>query len=76
MYISLQIFKFFSSQNFLPYLELVQPGWLVVVLGGEDARVEEHEADDQPEHPLRLAHLPRLPPHAPVPPVVCTAIFT
>jgi hypothetical protein len=39
------------------------------MLCGEDASVQEHEADDEPEHPLGLAHQPRLSPHTPVPPV-------
>ncbi len=50
-------------------LKLVEPGRLVVMLCGEDAGVQEHEADDEPEHPLGLAHQPRLSAHAPVPPV-------
>ena len=49
-------------------LEVVEPERLVVVLGGEDAGVEEDQDHDQPEHPLRLADLPRLPPHLTVPP--------
>ena len=31
---------------------MVQPLWLPVVLGGEDAGVEEHQDDDEPEHGL------------------------
>jgi hypothetical protein len=38
------------------------------MLCGEDAGVQEDEADDEPEHPLGLAHQPRLSAHAPVPP--------
>ena len=44
-------------------LEVVQPLWLVMVLGGEDAGVEEHEGHDQPEHPLALADVAALPTH-------------
>ena len=37
------------------------------MLSGEDARVQEHQDDDEPEHPLGLAHKPRFSAHAPVP---------
>ena len=49
-------------------LEVVEPERLVVVLGGKDAGVEEHQDHDQPEHPLGLADLTSLPPHLTVPP--------
>ena len=49
-------------------LEVVEPERLVVVLGGKNTGVEEDQDHDQPEHPLRLADLPRLPPHLTVPP--------
>ena len=39
------------------YLEFVQPGRLVVVFSGQDTGVQEYKGHDQPEHPLRLAHL-------------------
>ena len=38
-----------------------------MVLSGEDARVEEDEADDEPKHPLGLAHPPGFALHAAVP---------
>ena len=43
--------------NVYEYLEVIQPGRLFVVLGGEDAGVEEDQGHDQPEHELGLAHL-------------------
>ena len=49
-------------------LEVVEPEGLVVVLGGEDAGVEEDEDDNQPEHPLGLADFTSLPPHFTIPP--------
>jgi hypothetical protein len=38
--------------------ELGEPEWLVVVLYGDGAGVEEDEDDDEPEPPLLLAHTP------------------
>ena len=38
--------------------ELGEPEWLVVVLYGDGAGVEEDEDDDEPEPPLLLAHPP------------------
>ena len=35
-------------------LEVLQPLWLVIVLGGKDTGVEEHQDDDKPEHGLGL----------------------
>jgi hypothetical protein len=46
------------------------------MLCGEDAGVQEHKADDEPEHPLGLAHQPRLSAHAPVPPAQSVDIKT
>ena len=39
-----------------------------MVLGGEDAGVEEDKDDNQPEHPLGLADFTSLPPHFTIPP--------
>ena len=39
----------------------------MMMLSGEDAGVQEHEGHDQPEHPLRLADVPTLFSHRPVP---------
>ena len=39
-------------------LEGVEPIWLVVVLRGEDAGVEEDKDDDKPVEPLRLDRRP------------------
>ena len=33
---------------------MLQPLWLVIVLSGKDAGVEEHQDDDEPEHGLGL----------------------
>ena len=33
---------------------MLQPLWLVIVLGGKDTGVEEHQDDDEPENGLRL----------------------
>ena len=48
-------------------LEVVEPLWLAVVLGGEDAGVKEHQGQDQPEHELRLADVLHCPLVLPVP---------
>ena len=47
---------------------MLEPLWLVVVLGGEDAGVEQHQDDDEPEHRLRLDSAPTVPPRLAVPP--------
>ena len=39
-------------------LEVLEPLGLVVVLGGEDAGVEQHQDDDEPEHRLGLHGTP------------------
>ena len=49
-------------------LEVLEPLGLVVVLGGEDAGVEQHQDDDEPEHRLRLDGAPAVPPRLAVPP--------
>ena len=49
------------------HLEVVQPLWLMMMLRGEDAGVEEDEGNNQPEHPLRLADIPTLTPHWTIP---------
>jgi hypothetical protein len=35
------------------YLEVVQPLWLSVVFSSEDASVQEHQDNDEPEHGLK-----------------------
>ena len=49
-------------------LEMIQPGRLVVVLGGQHARVEEHQDDDEPVERLRLDRPSAAPLHASVTP--------
>ena len=56
----------FSTPN---HLVISLPIWLVVVLGGEDAGVEEDQGDDQPEHELGLTDVLYCSPIFPVPPV-------
>ncbi len=38
-------------------LEVAEPLWLVVMLRGQDARVQEHQGHHHPEHGLRKAEL-------------------
>jgi hypothetical protein len=38
-------------------LKMVQPLRLPVVLGGQDAGVEEHQDDNEPEHSLKITLL-------------------
>ena len=49
------------------FLEVLQPLRLIVVLGGEDAGVEKHQDDDEPEHGLRLDSSPAVATRLPVP---------
>ena len=46
---------------------MLEPAGLVVVLGGEDAGVEQHKDDDEPEHGLGLHRPATVPPGLPVP---------
>ena len=50
------------------YLKVVEPLWLVVVLCGEDARVQKDKDNDEPEHGLRFHGPPTVPPNFSVPP--------
>ena len=56
-----------DEDNDASHLEVIEPWGLMMVLRGEHAGVEEHQGHDQPEHPLRLADVPTLAPHRPVP---------
>ena len=57
-----------DEEHVCDLLEVLEPLWLVVVLGGEDAGVEQHQDDDEPEHRLRLDSSPAVPPRLAVPP--------
>ena len=57
-----------DEEHVCDLLEVLEPLWLVVVLGGEDAGVEQHQDDDEPEHRLRLDSAPTVPPRLAVPP--------
>ena len=46
---------------------MLQPLWLVVVLSGQDAGVEQHQDDDEPEHGLGLDCSPTVPTRLSVP---------
>lgn len=48
-------------------LKVLQPVRLVVVLGGQDAGVEQHQDDDEPEHGLALDGSPTVATRLPVP---------